>query len=364
MAECALEAQTDALLSTNPPTTMPFTLPTPATAAATDPRPAVLILGAAGRLGAAATQAFAAAGWRVLAQQRRAEVALPPGVQRLALALDDTAGLVQAAQGARAVVYGINPLYTRWETELLPLARQGMAVAQGLDARFLLPGNVYNFGAGMPSLLQEDTPQHPTTRQGELRVALEAELAERGRRGLLRSSVIRAGDFYGSGVGSWLDLAVAKDVARGRLVYPGPLDRPHAWAYLPDLARAFVAVAAHDDPRAVARWHLAGHTLTGAQWLDEVESAARALGLGPASPWRRGGMPWGLIRLAGWVWPMGRALADMRYLWEVPHRLDGHTLADTLGPLPGTPVARALRASLAALHGQPQPLAEAPQAAA
>ena len=35
-------------------------------------RPTVLVLGAAGRFGAAAVQAFAQAGWRVLAQQRRA----------------------------------------------------------------------------------------------------------------------------------------------------------------------------------------------------------------------------------------------------------------------------------------------------
>ena len=37
----------------------------------------------------------------------------------------------------------------------------------------LLPASVYNFGAGMPAQLHEDTPQLPTTFKGRLRVASE-----------------------------------------------------------------------------------------------------------------------------------------------------------------------------------------------
>ena len=58
-----------------------------------------------------------------------------------------------------------------------------------------------------------------------------------------RCGVIRAGDFFGGGPGSWFDLAIAKRAAAGALVYPGPLDRPHAWAYLPDLAQEHPNVA-------------------------------------------------------------------------------------------------------------------------
>jgi hypothetical protein len=55
------------------------------------------------------------------------------------------------------VVHAVNPIYTRWDAELLPLFRQGLAVAEALGARFMLPGNVYNYGSGMPALLDEDT---------------------------------------------------------------------------------------------------------------------------------------------------------------------------------------------------------------
>ena len=45
-------------------------------------RPTVLVLGANGRFGAAAVNAFAAAGWRVLAQLRRAPSRLDSGAGR------------------------------------------------------------------------------------------------------------------------------------------------------------------------------------------------------------------------------------------------------------------------------------------
>ena len=86
----------------------------------------VLILGANGRFGQAATQAFAGAGWRVLAQVRRAgAAALRDAARALLLPLQDTAGLARQAAGAQLVLYAINPPYTRWDTQALPLLRQG-----------------------------------------------------------------------------------------------------------------------------------------------------------------------------------------------------------------------------------------------
>lgn len=315
-------------------------------------QPVALVLGANGRLGAAAVQAFAAAGWSVRAQARRAPTApLPPGAAHLGLPLDDAAGLAAAAAGARVVVYAVNPLYTQWPKQALPLLRQGIAVAQRLSAKLMLPGNVYNFGAGMPAMLDAHTPQRPTTRKGRIRVQMEQELRALAEAGALRSSVIRAGDFFGGGSGSWMDLVIVKSLHQGRLVYPGPLDLPHAWAYLPDLARAFVAAATHADALpAFADLPFAGHTLTGAELLDTIEHAAAALGVAhPGQRLKRGGLPWPPLKLAGLVLPIWREVAEMSYLWQVPHALDGSALARALGPLPATPLDAALRQALHAL---------------
>jgi nucleoside-diphosphate-sugar epimerase len=313
--------------------------------------PTVLILGANGRFGAAAVQAFAAAGWRVLAQVRRASASpLPTRTEALDIPLSDTMALAARAAGASVVVYAVNPPYTRWDAEALPLFRLGLDVAERLGATFMLPGNVYNFGERMPPKLTPDTPEQPTTIKGRQRVAMESELRARTARGL-NGVVIRAGDFFGAGRGSWLDLVIAKDVAKGKLAYPGPRDVPHAWAYLPDLARAFVA-AAQQAPRGFTRLHFEGHTLTGRELLAHVESAAESLGLRPTTGWQHSGMPWRLIRAIGTVYPLWRELARMSYLWRVPHALDGGALAARTGALPATAPVDALRQSLIDLgHG-------------
>ena len=214
-----------------------------------DPLPSrtVLVLGANGRFGCAAAQAFAAAGWHVIAHVRRDPAAAMPAdaeiVRGPVAAVAEVLPVRPGAASASVVVHGINPLYTRWEAEALPAALAGMDIAERLGARFMLPGNVYNYGAAMPARLDEVTPQRPTTAKGRIRVEMERELERRVASGRLRAAVITAGDFFGAGRGSWLDEVVVKRLGSGRIDYPGDPSLVHAWAYLPDLARAFVAVA-------------------------------------------------------------------------------------------------------------------------
>lgn len=314
--------------------------------------PSVIVLGANGHLGRAAVSAFAAAGWQVLAQSRRApDQPLPAGARHCGLALDDLPRLAAQADGAQVLVHALSPVYTRWAREALPLARQGMDLAQRLGATFMLPGNVYNFGSSMPALLEPGTLQRADTAKGRIRVQMEAEMCQRSGQGL-RSVVLRAGDFFGAGRGAWLDKVVLAKLSQRKLVYPGPQDVAHAWAYLPDLANAFVAVASRRDMPLFTVLHFAGHTLTGAQLLAALESAAVSLGLLPAAGCRHGSVPWPLLRAGGLVVPMWRELAEMEYLWRVPHALDGRALQACVGALPATALDSALRDALLQLgHG-------------
>jgi nucleoside-diphosphate-sugar epimerase len=317
-------------------------------------QPTVLILGANGRFGLAAAQAFAAAGWQVLAQARRPlDAGVPAGARRIDLPLEDTAGLIAAAAGASHLVFAINPLYTRWEQEALPLARAGMDIAQGLRAVFMLPGNVYHYGEQMPSLLCEDTPAEPSNPKGHIRNAMEGELVARAATGL-RSVVLRAGDFFGGGAGSWFDQVVVKSLARGKLVYPGPDDVVHAWAYLPDLARCFVLLAEQRHLPTATRLHFPGHTLDGRALLDAVQRAASGLNLPYSERLRRGRLPWWAIALVAWAIPAWRELLRMSYLWRIPHRLSATQLLNTIGSVPTTPIDLALRESLLALGHRPR----------
>lgn len=325
--------------ATSPTATSPTATPiTPA-------RRSVLITGAHGRLGQAVARAFAGAGWQVLAQVRRTEPALP-GCVMLSTPLADTGALAAAAAGAQVVVHAANPAYTAWTRDLLPLARLGMDIAEHLGAHLLMPGNVYNYGHDMPARLAEDTPMHPDTRKGRLRRDLETELTTRTVAGRLHATLLRAGDFYGCAQGTWLDLMMLKNLRRGRVVYPGPLDRVHAWAYLPDLAQAFVA-AAEQPATGYSRWHVPGHAVTGAQFVAALERVAPDCGVPlPANGLTVRGVPWPLLRLGGLVVPMLRELAEMAYLWTAPHALDGARWKAAFPSHASTPFDDALRATV------------------
>lgn len=305
--------------------------------------PTVLILGATGRLGLASARAFTAAGWRVLAQSRRPAPELAAPIVHVTAALDERARLAELARGARAVLYAVNPPYPRWRTEALPGLRAAIALADELGARLLFPGNVYGFGERMPERLREDTPFAPTTSFGELRVAMEAELTGHPS---LRSVVVRAGDFFGAGSGSWFDQVIVRALDRGKLTYPGPLDRVHAWAYVPDLARVLVALAGREELPRSSCWHYGGLSATGAELLAAIEDAARLVGRA-RGPLARGSLPWWALKVAATVSPTWRAIVDLSYLWRVPHRLDGSALEALLGDAMVTPWSSALRETLA-----------------
>jgi len=302
----------------------------------------VLILGAAGRLGQVLAGAFADAGWRVRAQSRKplpATLAEQPRIRAVRCDALDAAAIAQAAQGADVVIHALNPPYTEWDRLALPLADAAIAAARASGALLILPGNVYNFGNELPPVLTTATPERGNTAKARIRIETEARLAATAG---IDSVVIRAGDFFGgTQPGSWFDLALASKVAAGRFVYPGPLDVAHAWAYLPDLARAFVRVA-EQRARLVGhhRLHFAGHCVTG----DEM---GRAFELALGRPLRSGTLPWSLMRLASPLVPMWRELLTMRYLWQRPHQLDAAALGALIGPVPQTPFQQAVNAALA-----------------
>ena len=302
--------------------------------------PTVLVLGAKGRFGTAAVNAFAAAGWQVRAQSRRADASYPAGVTAITADAMDSAALCAAAEGADVVINGLSPLYTEWEELARDLADHALKAAKSSDALLMLPGNVYNYGRQIPSELDVDTPQVGDHAKARIRIEIEQQMRDAAADGV-SSLVVRAGDFFGGKVGgSWFDLVIAKSLKDEKLVYPGAPDVPHSWSYLPDLAQTFVHLA---EQRALFvgahTVHFDGHTLTGEQLHTEVEAVL-------GRPLKRATMPWGLVRLAAWFSPMLAATLDMRYLWQRAHRLNDSSLRQHLNSVPHTSLAQALAVSL------------------
>lgn len=312
-------------------------------------RGTVLVLGARGRLGSLAAQAFAARGWRVLALSR-GEATQLAGVEPIrADVLDQTAVLaalsLAAPQGVDVIVHALNPHYARWQTLLPPQTAAVLGLARATGATVMLPGNVYNFGRHLPEVLSETTPFVDDVPKAGQRIALEAELAAAAPD--VRSIVIRAGDFIapdGQGEETWMRLGLTRNLHRGVFSPLGPANLVHAWAWLPDLAEVFVRVAERRDQLpGHAVFHYEGLSLSADQIRQALEDlAGRPLAVKP--------MAWWPLQILGLVMPLLRALIEMRYLWQRPHRLDGRRLEAFLGEaMPRTPLPQVLRQAL----GQP-----------
>lgn len=304
----------------------------------------VLVVGANGGIGGEACRALLRHGWTVRALARKPGGALE-GVEWFrgdAMVAEDVA---RAASGVDAIVHAVNPPgYRDWERLVLPMLENTIAAAKATGARVVLPGTIYNYGLDAFPVLTEDAPQHPVSRKGELRVAMERRLAQAAREGV-PVLILRCGDFIGprNTGNSWFSQGLVKAGKPVRaLAYPGPAELGHAWAYLPDVAETLARLLHRaDELEPFATFHFGGYWLDGHQMLDAVRRAT-----GNASV-RAARFPWWQVALAAPFVETLRELWKMRYLWNTEARLEDAKLRRFLGEVPATPVVEAVRSALA-----------------
>lgn len=301
----------------------------------------ILVLGAAGRLGYAAAEAFRSAGWKVTSLVRPGAAHRAPRNTRIVETIDRKVA-VEAAQGMDVVLHALNPAYKNWRRMALPHAYAAIEAAESAGATLMFPGNLYNYGAGMPAVIDEATPFASTTRKGDIRVEIEGRMQEAADRGM-RVIILRAGDFFGSGRGAWFDLVIAKQLARSEVTYPGPLDVVHEWTYVPDLAAAMVRlVDARERLGVFETFGFPGHAVTGRQLIDAI---AKAMGRDSRDLKVRR-MQWWMIYALAPLFSLPRELSEIAYLWKVPHRIAGDKLKAAIGEVPHTPFETAVKRAL------------------
>lgn len=276
----------------------------------------VLILGPTGRFGRTAAEAFESAGWQVRRFDRKCDT------------LDD------AARGVSVIVNAWNPRYSRWKHEVAAMQPAVHRAALANDATVIIPGNVYVFGVDSAPIWSQDTSHRATNILGRIRAALEQSYRDAG----VRTIVLRAGDFLDTEPsGNWFDKIMAPGLRKGTLTYPGKRsDIPHAWAYLPDMARAAVLLAEQADRlERFTDVPFPGYTLSGDQMAQALQAAR-------GHPVQIKPMAWWILRFAQPFMPDVKHFFEMRYLWNKPHQLDGTLFGDLLPDFDHTPVQTAL----------------------
>ena len=300
-----------------------------------------VVLGATGGIGSAVVRALAASGCRVRAVSRTIGRAELPGVEAMAADVATAEGARTACVDAAVVYHCAQPAYTRWAQEFPALNEQVLAGASGAGAKLVFADNLYPYApAGRP--ITEQTPQQPDSRKGRLRLALAERLLAAGRAGQLRVTLGRASDYYGpGGLNSVAGAQLFDAVRAGKPVrWPADVDQPHTLHYLDDVALGLVRLGA--DARADGQaWVLpAAEPLTARQFVSlAAEQAGTASSAQPTGK--------AMMRLAGLVLAPARELPDIWYQYAEPFTADGRAFQEAFGPLPVTPHATAVAATLA-----------------
>jgi nucleoside-diphosphate-sugar epimerase len=306
-----------------------------------------LVLGATGGIGGEMARGLLRRGWTVRALHRTRAGQEDGGIHWIPGDAMDARAVRDAAEGAAVIVHAVNPPgYRHWDRLVLPMIDHTIAAAKAEGVLIVLPGTVYNYGPDAFPAIAEDAPQHPRTRKGAVRVAVEQRLETATEQGA-RALIVRAGDFFGPrpGNGWFSQVMVTPGRPPATVTLPGRPGVGHQWAYLPDVAETMLRLIERADAlEPFARFHMEGHW--DADGLALAGAVRRALGQ-LALPVKR--FPWLAARLASPFVPLLRELAEMRYLWTEPVRLTNRRLLATLGEEPRTPLDEAVRATLAGL---------------
>jgi nucleoside-diphosphate-sugar epimerase len=299
----------------------------------------VTILGINGHIGQATAKAFVAAGWEVTGMGR-IDKHHTPGVRFVRGDSDSIEDMRRAIGESDVVMNALNMRYDLWFAGRMEAQMARVVEAMGVTGKTMLfPGNIYNF-ARSDRVMRPDTPQHPETVRGQLRVRVEQGLEAAANRGDIQVLILRAGEFYGPGSSNdWFDLAMMTGVRKGVVRTMGYRGVPHAWAYLPDLARAFEALASlRSSLKGFDRFHFAGHYVTPAEMQAALEAASPVpIKVRPFL------MP--LLVVGGWFDPILRETAKMRYIWKNPMELKDERLDELFGSGFATPFEVAVKAT-------------------
>jgi nucleoside-diphosphate-sugar epimerase len=281
----------------------------------------VLILGANGKIGSHAAEAFWNAGWQVRRYSR------------------ETDDITAAAMGADVIVNGLNPPhYHNWSGIIPRITRDVIAVARTSEATVILPGNIYNFGT-VDGAIDPATPQNATTRKGRIRIEMEQAYRTSG----VPTIVLRAGNFITpDGNGDIMSILMLKQANRRKVTALGRPDARQAYAYVPDWARAALALAERRaDLPAFADIPFPGHCFTAADLRDALSHAT-------GNRWRINRFPWWLMTACSPVWELAREFREMRYLFEMDHWIDGACFAKALPDFRQSPREEVMLAGLPA----------------
>lgn len=272
-----------------------------------------------GPTGEATIARLHARGTSVRLVQRRRPASLPAGVEFMSCDVLDAAQVRSAMAGAAQAVVTIGFEYSGkvWRDAWPKAMRNLLAAAEAANIRIVQVDNLYMYGP-------QDEPLHedmPLTTYG-VKPAVRAEATRlwqaAARAGRVRWASLRAPDFYGPGVmNSHIGATGLARIAQGKsaqLIMSA--DIPHAFAYVPDIARAVVTLLDAPDDAFNQVWHVPCAPVRTPRELLQIGADAIGANLKVMA------MPTLMLRAMGVFSTFLRECIEMRFTWDRPYTVD------------------------------------------
>jgi nucleoside-diphosphate-sugar epimerase len=267
-----------------------------------------------------------------------------PLVEYCASDLGDSGAAARAAIGIDTIFYTVGVPYPQFEQHpKLTRVALGAAAAAGVR-HYVHLSTVYPYGVPQEEFVSESHPRNPTAFKGRMRKEQEDHvLAADNPRGM-RTTILRPPDFYGpdselSYVRAIFDAALKGGTAN----VIGPIDTPHEFIFVPDLAETLIALSEKEEAYGKA-WNVAGPGLiTTRQFAELVFGAVHQ------KPRLRVAGKF-MLRFLGLFNPFLREVVEMHYLWTTPVKLDDSRLRQLLPNLHKTRYAEGIRLTIDAMR--------------
>lgn len=287
---------------------------------------ALHVIVGAGPVGSATATLLADRGEQVRVVTRSGRGPEHPAIERVAADATDAARLSALAEGAAALYNCANPLYHRWLTDWPPLAAALLTAAERSGAVLATASNLYGYGE-VAGPITADTPLAATHPKLKLRADMWRDALAAHEAGRIRATEVRASDYVEAN--SIFSIALAKPLRAGKRAYvPVPLDTPHSWSSIADVARTLTTAATTERA-----W--------GSAWLVPTNPPLTVRQLGarfaevhglPAA--KVSELPYAILWSAGVFSPMMRELRTTRYQFTSPFVIDTAHTEQTLGLAP------------------------------
>ena len=260
--------------------------------------------------------------------------------------LGDSKAASAAADGVDTLFYLVGVPYPQFE--LHPkLSRIALdAASEAGVRRFAHLSTVYPYGKPRSERVDETHPREPHTFKGRIRKEQEdLVFAADGRNGM-RTTILRPPDFYGpSSELSYARAIFDAALNGGKANVIGPIDTPHEFIFVPDLAVTLLALSERDEAYGQA-WNVAGPGMITTRRFAELVFAT----VGQQPRLRVANKT--MLRIMGLFNPFLREVVEMHYLWTTPVELDDAGLHRLLPDLHKTEYEIGIGATIDAMRAE------------